>query len=175
MGDKAIVVTLKRGKGYDDPWLVVHADSVAEAKAHIEDALGVDAGTYEGVPLLSVIGSAAKSFQAPGLVENILGGAEIGLGAGKPVESKVGGGSEDPKPAAKKRPPAKKEAEAKQEAPAEKKAQEPPWDDSDPVLEDISKATSPTSLRRVWARHKAVWDKEKHGAALEARKKELAA
>ena len=175
MAERNFSITLKRGKGYDDPWLVITADSSEEATSHIEAALGVEPGTYAETPLVNLVGQAAKSFQAAHLVENILGGAEIGLGAGEPVENPKGGGSEAPasKPAAKKAP-AKKKAEPKEEAPTEE-AQEPPWDTSDPVLEDISKATSPTSLRRVWARHKAVWDKEKHGAALEARKKELAA
>ena len=176
MAERNFSITLKRGKGFEDPWLVITADSAEEAKAHIEAALGVDPGTHEETPLVNLVGVAAKSFQSAQLVEDILGGAEIGLGAGKPVTEKKGGGSEDSKPApvkksATRKAPAKKEAEPKEDAP--EKAPEPPWDTSDPILEDISKAESVTSLRRVWARHKGQWDKEKHGPALEARKKEL--
>lgn len=175
MAERNFSVTLKRGKGFEDPWLVITADSAEEAKAHIESALGVDAGTYEETPLTNLVGYAAQSFQAPGLVEGILGGAEVGLGAGKAPAKKVGGGSEDQKEPAKKparKAPAKK-VETKKEEPAPEGAQEPPWDDEDPILADIAKADSKASLRRVWARHKGAWDKEKHGAALEARKQEL--
>lgn len=174
MAERSFSITLKRGKGYDDPWLVITADSAEEAAKHIEASLGAEPGTYAETPLVNLVGQAAKSFQAASLVEDILGGAEIGLGDGKAVEDKKGSGSETPasKPAAKKRAPAKKAAEQKEEAPAQD-AQEPPWDTSDPILKDISEAGTATSLRRVWARHKGAWDKEKHGAALEARKKEL--
>lgn len=176
MAERNFSITLKRGKGFEDPWLVITADSAEEAKAHIESALGVEPGTHEETPLVNLVGMAAKSFQSAQLVEDILGGAEIGLGAGKAPAKKTGGGSEDSKPApakksATRKAPAKKKAEAKEDAP--ESAQEPPWDTSDAILEDISKAESVTSLRRVWARHKGQWDKEKHGPALEARKKEL--
>ena len=32
-----IVVTLKGGKGYEAPWIVIHANDIAEANAHLND------------------------------------------------------------------------------------------------------------------------------------------
>src|SRR5699024_1146479 len=126
--DKAFTVTLKRGKGFEDPWIVISADSAEQATAHIEAALGVDPGTHAETPLVNLVGRAAKSFQAPGLIEEHLGGAE--LGAGKPVEDKAGGGSESKKPApAKRKAPAKSKAKPK---PKEAEAAEgAPWDEED--------------------------------------------
>ncbi|MDK6577082.1 hypothetical protein QP281_24700, partial [Escherichia coli] len=32
-----IVVTLKGGKGYEAPWIVIHANTIEEANAHLND------------------------------------------------------------------------------------------------------------------------------------------
>lgn len=36
-GDGKVVITLKGGTGYDEPWVVIHAESVEDALAHFDD------------------------------------------------------------------------------------------------------------------------------------------
>lgn len=68
-----ITITLKAGKGYEAPWIVVKAGTVAEATAMVEEATGLSGN---GMTLSDLTVNAARSFQSVTTVGTTLG-AEV--------------------------------------------------------------------------------------------------
>lgn len=71
----ALTVTLKGGKGYEEPWLVIRGGTAEEAKRRVAEAVGLE-GT-EGLTLVEVIVNAKNVMQGASNVATQLGGTAI--------------------------------------------------------------------------------------------------
>lgn len=176
MAERNVSVTLKAGKGYDAPWVVVTGDNAEEVRRNVAEVVNLDLGTADRYSLAEVVVFAAEAFQGTSNVVADLGAAPLDAARGV-VELRAGGSeSGDGWAAAKaKRGKSKPEAasvteEGGQNTPSE--ATEAPETDEDPVLRAIAQAPDKDALRRIWARNKARWS-EVHDEAAKARGKEL--
>ncbi|MEV4642789.1 hypothetical protein AB0J80_36155 [Actinoplanes sp. NPDC049548] len=84
-GARGISVTIKFGKGYEEPW-VVFRGTAGQIKTDMLDAFGLDAGEYAAFSLSELIINVRNSAQATGTLRKELGGQVIRPGSGaKPV------------------------------------------------------------------------------------------
>lgn len=77
MTDAKIVLTLKGGTGYDEPWVVIHADTVDEASALLKEVN--DKGVFSGMK------AAASVFHAAPTAEGQAVSAVVGTFPGSTV------------------------------------------------------------------------------------------
>lgn len=70
-----ISVTLKAGKDFGDPWIVVRGSSAADVKQRVADAVGIT--DHEGLTLVELTVNAKQSFQAANNVSGVLGGTAL--------------------------------------------------------------------------------------------------
>lgn len=80
----AFTVTLKYGKGFEDPWLVIRGGTAEEAKRRVVDAVGLEGA--EGLTLAEVIVNAKNVVQGANAVASTLGGTAIPRSAPKVEE-----------------------------------------------------------------------------------------
>lgn len=177
MAERNVSVTLKAGKGYDAPWVVITGDNAEEVRRNVAEVVNLDLGTADRYSLAEVVVFAAEAFQGTSNVVADLGAAPLDAAELDKVEQPAGGSeSGDGWAAAKaKRGTSKPEAASDtagggQDAPSE--ATGAPETDEDPVLRAIAQAPDKDALRRIWARNKARWS-EVHDEAAKARGKEL--
>lgn len=69
----AFIVTFKGGKGYEEPWLVLRAGSVARLRDRIVEAFDLE----DGLTLTGAINNANITFQAMATIRRELGGRVI--------------------------------------------------------------------------------------------------
>lgn len=69
-----ISVTLKYGKGYEEPWLVIKTDTVEQAKALISEATGLPG---DGITLSDLVYNAAQHVRKINSVGSVLGGTVV--------------------------------------------------------------------------------------------------
>lgn len=177
MAERNVSVTLKAGKGYDAPWVVITGDNAEEVRRNVAEVVNLDLGTADRYSLAEVVVFAAEAFQGTSNVVADLGAAPPDAAELDKVEQPTGGSkSGDGWAAAKaKRGKSKPEAasdteEEGQNTPSE--ATEAPETDEDPVLRAIAQAPDKDALRRIWARNKARWS-DVHDEAAKVRGKEL--
>lgn len=177
MAERNVSVTLKAGKGYDAPWVVVTGDNAEEVRRNVAEVVNLDLGTADRYSLAEVVVFAAEAFQGTSNVVADLGAAPLDAAELDKVEQPTGGSESGDGWAAAKAKRGKSKPEAAsvtegegQNTPSE--ATEAPETDEDPVLVQISQADSKAALRRVWARNKARWS-EVHDEAAKVRGKEL--
>lgn len=68
-------VTLKGGKGYEEPWLVIRGATADEAKRRVVEAVGLEGG--DDLTLVEVIVNAKNVMQGASNVATQLGGTAI--------------------------------------------------------------------------------------------------
>lgn len=67
-------VTLKYGKGYEESWLVLRAESASDLKKQLEEATGVSG---EGITLVDQVHNATQHVHSLGRMGTILGATVI--------------------------------------------------------------------------------------------------
>jgi len=80
----AFTATLKYGKGFEDPWLVIRGGTAEETKRRVADAVGLEGA--EGLTLAEVIVNAKNVVQGASAVASTLGGTAIPRSAPKAEE-----------------------------------------------------------------------------------------
>lgn len=80
----ALTVTLKYGKDFGDPWLVVRGGTAEETKQRVADAVGLEG--WEDLTLAEVIINAKNVIQGANTVASTLGGTAIPRSAKKSEE-----------------------------------------------------------------------------------------
>lgn len=83
--DSPVTVTLKAGKGYDDPWIVVKG-SVHEVHERLLELMGWDASKVDELPLASTVLAASDTWHAQANVSSGLGGRFLSESTGEPVD-----------------------------------------------------------------------------------------
>lgn len=71
----ALTVTLKYGKDFGDPWLVVRGATAEDTKKRVAEAVGLEG--YEDLTLAEVIVNAKNVIQAANAVATTLGGTAL--------------------------------------------------------------------------------------------------
>ncbi len=149
-GGRAITVTIKYGKGYDDSWVVFRGD----AESIREDVIGyfgMDRASVAELTLSELIVNATQYAHGKTAVASTLNGAVIGH---KPSEAQdAQGKSSDPW------------AAAEQQASAQPQ--------ENPMLARIAACTTGDELRRLWAGDQAAFADAEVMAAWKARGKAL--
>lgn len=80
----AFTVTLKYGKGFEDPWLVIRGGTAEETKRRVVEAVGLEGA--EGLTLAEVIVNAKSVVQGASAVATQLGGTAIPSRSSGPAE-----------------------------------------------------------------------------------------
>lgn len=80
----AYVATLKYGKGYEEPWLVIRGRTADETKQRVVDAVGLEGA--EDLTLAEVIVNAKNVVQGASNVATQLGGTALPSRSSKPSE-----------------------------------------------------------------------------------------
>ena len=80
----ALTVTLKGGKGFEEPWLVIRGSTAEETKRRVAEAVGLE-GT-EDLTLVEVIVNAKNVMQGASNVATQLGGTAIPSRPSGPAE-----------------------------------------------------------------------------------------
>lgn len=126
-GANPFTLTLKGGKGYEEPWLVIRATSAANLRRQVMETFGIEG---DGLTLAEVIHQASASFHAMSTLGSRLGATVIRS------DSAAAAGGDDPW------------------TQAQSQASEPatPADPNQALLDEIEAATTPDQLRRMWAR-----------------------
>lgn len=83
--DAPVTVTLKAGKGFDDPWIVVKG-GVREVHEQLLAVMGWDASKIDELPLASTVLAASDTWHAQANVAGELGGRFLTESAGEPVD-----------------------------------------------------------------------------------------
>ena len=83
--DAPVTVTLKAGKGYDDPWIVVKG-SVRDVHERLLELVGWDASKVDELPLASTVLAASDTWHAQNNVARELGGRFLSESTGEPVD-----------------------------------------------------------------------------------------
>lgn len=100
-------VTLKAGKDFGDPWIVIRGTSAEQVKQRLAEALGLE--SHEGLTLMELTINAKQSFQAANNVSAQLGGTAISRA---PKASSAPAPAAAPAPAEEQGPDLLKEIEA---------------------------------------------------------------
>ena len=80
----AFTVTLKYGKGFEDPWLVIRGGTAEDTKRRVIDAVGLEGA--EDLTLAEVIVNAKSVVQGASAVATQLGGTAIPSRSSGPAE-----------------------------------------------------------------------------------------
>lgn len=139
-------LTLKAGKGFEDPWLSIEADSIEVLYDRLK--------SVNESAIFGLIGSTAKTLQAAYVTGSVLGGEPVNPPA-EPAKAE-----EKPK-ATKKRAPAKTAAQKKAEAEAKEAAEKPEEEPEAPEApeEDEKPSEEPTEAPETKARPRPKWRK----------------
>lgn len=136
-GNRGITVTIKWGKGYEEPWLVFHG-LAREVREDIIAAFGFDGESVADLTLAELVVNAKQAAHGTGRVASQLGGRVISQGQAKP--------------AAPTEEDAWSKAEQEPAAPAEPEV--------NPLYAEIEKQPSVAALQRLWAENKDAFTAE---------------
>ncbi|MGW4158683.1 hypothetical protein [Streptomyces sp. NPDC004788] len=135
---RSITVTIKYGKGYDDPWLVLKGRP-GEVREDILESFGIERDSVTGLTLSDIVVNATNIAHGKGLIATHLGATVI---------------SEESAPPAKPQgDPWANVGSAQQASSAwsDKSATSPEQDKNAWILGEIEKQTNRADLKKVWA------------------------
>ncbi|MFG1602832.1 hypothetical protein [Actinoplanes sp. NPDC049265] len=132
-----ITVTIKYGKGYEQPWAVFHG-TTEQVREDIATFFGMQPDDVAGLTLSDLVANATTAAQAVGALTSGLGATVVESRNSPPVQTR---------PAAS-RPPATDRSSAWEQATAERPQAEPA---ANPLLALIAQAPDVRSLERLWA------------------------
>lgn len=81
-----VTVTLKAGKGYDDPWIVVKSDNAEDAHKALLDVMGWEPDKAGELPLAPTVIAAAQTWRTQASTGDLLGGRFLSEKTGEPID-----------------------------------------------------------------------------------------
>ena len=81
-----VTVTLKAGKGHDDPWIVVKSDNAEDAHKALLDVMGWEPDKAGELPLAPTVIAAAQTWRTQASTGDLLGGRFLSEKTGEPID-----------------------------------------------------------------------------------------